>query len=169
MLRIYDEYQKYGVAEYYRRFNASYTNPHEGKIAKIVERHVSHFVDSTDTILDIACGDGLISRLFPDNIVEGTDPFFPDVATFAFSFEDIAMQRLQKRYNVAICCYAFHLIDPAWKYDFLTGLALVTNKFIIITPSKKVVIKHPLWDIMSETRDMKITIMILQKAHNYNS
>ena len=32
MLKIYNEYQKYGVQNYYKKFSSKYINPHEDKI-----------------------------------------------------------------------------------------------------------------------------------------
>jgi hypothetical protein len=51
------------------------------------------------------------------------------------------------------------------RYDFLTNLALVINKFIIITPSKKIIISHPLWSVFEYIREEKITIIILEKKY----
>jgi hypothetical protein len=83
-------------------------------------------------------------------------------ATQANSFEDIALGKLEKEYDVITCCYAFHLINDNWKYNFLSQLARMTKKFIIISPSKKITINNPLWKITKEIREDKVTIIILE-------
>jgi hypothetical protein len=76
----------------------------------------------------------------------------------------IAIGLLEKSYDIAICCYAYHLIDSGWEFDFLNQLGSVAKKFIIITPSKKIRIDHPAWSIIKELRDDKITLIILQST-----
>ena len=176
MLKIYDEYKKHGVENYYKNYSSQYTNPHKDRIIKLYIKHIKPILTNKDLIIDIACGDGLISKIineFNNNnnnhnnniIIDGSDPYFDNIyTTLKYSFEDIAkgkLTELSKKYDLAICCYAFHLIDEKWKYDFLSNLAISTLKFIIITPSKKIKINHPLWKIVKEIREEKITILIL--------
>ncbi len=172
MLKIYDEYQKYGVKDYYKKYSKEYYNPHQDKIKNIYKKYLYNIVSRNDKIIDIACGDGLIAKIInefnnKDNnnnniMIDGSDPYFDNIyTTLKYSFEDIAKGKLSKKYDLAICCYAFHLIDEKWKYDFLSNLAINTSKFIIITPSKKIKINHPLWKISKEIREEKITIIIL--------
>ncbi len=169
MLKIYNQYQEHGVSQYYKQFSSSYTNPHQEKIKNIYQKYFSKLVSRNDKILDIACGDGLMYRIIKSYqekcIIEGTDPFFDNIyCNYKFSFEDIALGKLENTYNIAFCCYAFHLLDETWKYDFLFQLARITNKFIIITPSKKIIINHPSWKTTLDTRDDKITIIVLEKV-----
>lgn len=174
MLKVYDEYKKYGINEYYKNYSKDYYNPHHIQIKDIFLKHISNLISRNHIILDIACGDGLITRLvntYNHNYnVEGSDPYFNNIYTnFHYSFEDIAKGCLntdlntnKKKYDIGICCYAFHLINESWKYDFLSNLSLKVSKFIIITPSKKIKINHPLWKIINEIRENKITIIILE-------
>jgi hypothetical protein len=60
MLKIYNEYQKYGVQNYYKKFSFKYINPHEDKIKNIYNKHIKELINTSDKIIDIACGDGLI-------------------------------------------------------------------------------------------------------------
>jgi hypothetical protein len=173
MLKIYNEYQKHGIENYYKSYSSSYINPHQNKIKKLYNLYLNDMVSRNDTILDIACGDGLLMKIIneqnKDNIIEGTDPFFSNkYCTYNFSFEDIALGKfdiVNKKYNLAFCCYAFHLINESWKYDFLSQLTKITNKFIIITPSKKITINHPFWKLVKCIREDKITIIILETIH----
>ena len=169
-IKIYDQYQKYGVAEYYKQFSNQYQNPHHAKIESIFIKYLFKLISRKTCILDIACGEGLITRLvnhYNQNYnIDGTDPFFNNQYTkFNYSFEDIALGKMNNyKYDLVICCYAFHLIDHTWKYDFLSQLALITNKFIIITPSKKMNLNHPSWKSILEIREEKITLIILENV-----
>jgi hypothetical protein len=168
MLKIYNEYQKYGVENYYKKFSNEYINPHEDKITNIYNKHIKELINKADKIIDIACGDGLICRLvnqYNNNFnIEGCDPYFNNkYCKLNLSFEDISKGKLLNEYNVGICCYAYHLISSELRYDFLTNLALLLDKFIIITPSKKIIINHPLWNVSKVIREDKITIIILNK------
>jgi hypothetical protein len=171
MLKIYNQYQKYGVEEYYQNYSKEYYNPHQNKIKIIFNKYISHIITHNYRILDLSCGDGLISRIIQDLenskenklIIEGSDPYFNNkYCHYNFSFEDIAkgkLNNLNYNFNLVICSYAFHLIKKEWIYDFLSNLALKTSYFIIITPSKKITFNHPLWILIKEIREDKITIL----------
>ena len=62
-LKIYNEYKKYGVDEYYLKFSKSYSNPHEERIARIYLEHIEPLIKKEHKILDIATGEGLMCRL----------------------------------------------------------------------------------------------------------
>lgn len=169
MLKVYDMYQKHGVDDYYKKYSNDYYNPHQDKIKDLFIKHLRPLISRNDIILDIACGDGLISRMINEHCdcmlknIDGTDPFFDNMyATMKLSFEDIAIGKLNKTYDIAICCYAFHLIKDSWKHDFLTQLSLVTDIFIIISPSKKISINHDDWKIVKELREDKISLIIIK-------
>lgn len=183
-LKIYNQYAKYGIHNYYSQFSDEYYNPHADKITTIYNRYLATYLNNAllagGSILDIACGDGLITRIIKsstelNNIndrIKGCDPYFVNkYVNYPYSFEDIALgltnYELKGNFKVAICCYAFHLLDNSWYYAFFNGLAeLITDRFIIITPSKKISISHPKWIIEQQIRDTttKISIVILCKT-----
>jgi hypothetical protein len=167
-LKIYNEYQKYGVEDYYKNFSKSYNNPHEERILKVYLEHIGPLIGQTDKILDIATGSGLMCKLvnsYNSNYnIQGTDPYFSNkYCNMKLSFEDIAKGLLTKEYDIAICCYAYHLMDESWRYDFLSSLALSVKKFIIVSPSKKININHPMWSIVKSIRTDKVTLIVLAK------
>ncbi len=174
MLKIYNEYQKYGIEKYYKIYSKDYYNPHEEKIKSLYMKHILNIINKNDKIVDIACGDGIITRLINEynnnKNVDGIDPYFNNKYThMKLSFEDIAkgeLNKYDKMYNVAICSYAFHLMDKKIIYDFMSQLSMKTSKFIIITPSKKININHPLWKINKEIREDKITLIVLDVIFN---
>ena len=200
-LKIYNEYKKYGVNEYYKKYASCYFNPHEEKIKnnfkKILEdvnlisnsNSYSHLISKNKKldinkkfdILDIACGDGLVFKILNyylneyneyKNIkvnIEGTDPYFNNkYCNYNYSFEDIANGKmLNKKYDIGICCYAFHLLDKSWYFQFFNELCKFVNKFIIITPSKKIKINHDLWvEEQNYRTNDKITIIILKNLYS---
>ena len=174
MLKIYNEYQKHGIDNYYKLHSNDYYNPHEDKIKSLYIKHILNIIKTYDIILDIACGDGMISRIINkysnNKNVDGIDPYFNNKYTHMnLSFEDIAkgeLNKYDKLYNIAICSYAFHLMDKKIIYDFMSQLSMITKRFIIITPSKKININHPLWKINKEFREDKVTIIILDVIYN---
>jgi hypothetical protein len=165
-LKIYNQYQKYGVEDYYKKFSKTYSNPHEEKIRKIYLEHIGPLILTNDKILDIATGNGLMCKLVnsynANYNIEGTDPYFSnEYCNMNLSFRDIAKGLLFGEYDTAICCYAYHLIEDGLRYDFLSSLALSAKKFIILSPSKKININHPMWSVVKYIRIDKVTLIIL--------
>lgn len=162
-LKIYDQYMKYGVNEYYKINWNTYYNPHAINITDIVNKYALPYLNCDDKILDIACGDGLISKILNNFVVDGVDPYFDNkYVKYKYKFEDIAKGCLYGNiWDVCICSYAYHLIEHSLAYDFLCQLALLTKRFIIISPSKKININHPSWHVIVKTRIYKITFIVL--------
>jgi len=174
-LSIYDKYTLHGVDQYYKKFSKSYHNPHEDKIKNILDNNLQYCLNQmgkTCKILDFACGDGLISKYINNKycniIVKGSDPYFNNqYCNYNFSFDDIISGKLLDYFDVVICCYAYHLLSPDKRYDFLTQLSMITKKFVIISPSKKITTIHPLWNVIDDIRIDKITIIVLESNHLY--
>ena len=171
MLKIYEQYKKHGVDLYYQKFNCEYNNPHSDKIKDIFVKYILDELKNQNgkhitSIIDIACGSGLISEIAADlNLpvkIKGSDPYFTNkYCHYNYSFKDISVGKLTESFDIAICCYAYHLIKKDLQYSFLTNLYFVCQKFIIISPSKKIYIEHPMWKIANTIRDNKITLIIL--------
>ena len=166
-LKIYNEYQKYGVEDYYKKYSKTYSNPHEERIKKVYLEHIGTLISPNDKILDIATGSGLMCKLvnsYSGNYnIQGTDPYFNNkYCTMKLSFEDIAKGMLTREYDIAICCYAYHLMEESWRYDFLSNLALSVKTFIIVSPSKKIKVNHPMWSIIKYIREDKVTLILLE-------
>ena len=131
-LEIYNQYVIHGVDKYYELYNSTYYNPHADKIKNIINTHLLNLIKKNNKILDIACGNGLITRIINNNnnIIIGCDPYFKNkYVNYNYSFEDIAKGLLNIKVDMAICCYAFHLLNKSWYYSFLNELALITNIF----------------------------------------
>lgn len=170
-LKIYNEYALHGVDEYYKKYAKDYYNPHEGKINEILDDVVLvNYLCSYNKILDFACGDGLVSQKIKSKnkniVVKGSDPYFNNkYCDYNFSFDDIICGKLLEKFDVVICSYAYHLLSPNKRYDFLTQLAIIAKIFIIISPSKKITIKHQLWDEIENKRINKISIIVIKNKY----
>lgn len=173
-MQIHTEYKKYGVDNFYKKFSNIYKNPHEDKINNIYNKYVKNHIKKNDKILDIACGDGLMSRLIinynQNNNVDGLDPYFSNkYIKYNMNFKDIVSGKLNNMfYDVCICSYAFHLIPNEMVYDFLTQLSFISSKFIIISPSKKLKFYNELWNQTKMIREDKITLIILEKKFEFD-
>lgn len=171
-MQIYSEYKIHGVDNFYKKFSKLYKNPHEEKINNIYKKYIKQHIEKNDRILDIACGDGLMSRLImnynQNNNVDGLDPYFSnEYVKYKMNFKDIVKGKLNNKiYNVCICSYAFHLIPKEMIYDFLTQLSFISSKLIIISPSKKIKFYNELWFPIKLVREDKITVIILEKNEN---
>lgn len=167
MLSVYDEYSTHGVDQYYKQFSSSYYNPHESKIIDVLNNIFNKYLQNCNTILDFACGDGLIAKYINSKniniVVEGSDPYFNNqYCDYNFSFDDIICGKMVNQFDTVICCYAYHLLDFNKRYDFLTQLSEIAKKFIIISPSKKISVNHPLWTVLENARIDKITIIVIK-------
>jgi hypothetical protein len=169
-LSIYDEYALYGVDKYYQNFSDTYYNPHEEKIKEVLVDICKQYLHVNSSILDFSCGDGLVSKFindrYKDVLVKGSDPYFNNkYCNYNFSFDDIICGKMTDKFDIVICCYAYHLLEINKRYDFLTQLSLFTRQFIILSPSKKITIVHPLWSIIENKRIDKITIIVLESKY----
>lgn len=170
-LKIYDEYALHGVDEYYRKFAKKYYNPHEFKICEVLDDNVfTKYIFQHSKILDFACGDGLVSRKLriknKNTVVKGSDPYFNNIyCDYHYSFDDIICGKLLEKFDIVICSYAYHLLSPKKRYDFLTQIAIIAKIFIIISPSKKMTFNHALWDKVENKRIDKISIVVLQNKY----
>jgi len=182
MLKIYNKYVEHGVDNYYSSQWNKYYNPHESQIIDILQKYIVKYLQlfiQSDSckILDFACGDGLItkyliafntqqnlqSNIVPRLIIEGSDPYFKNkYVTYDYSFKDIIKGKTYgKFWDICVCSYAYHLIEPKDQHDFLTQLALITKIFIVISPSKKIIFDHPSWKIIENVRINKISLITI--------
>ena len=165
---IYNNYQKYGVDNYYKNYSNTYKNPHEEKIVEIYLKYITQMINEKNKILDIACGEGLITKLinkYNNNYsVIGTDPYFTNsYCQYNYSFQDIALGKITNEYDIAICCYAYHLLERSWQHSFLNALSEIVDTFIILSPGKKIKFNHLKWKLVKECRENKITLLIYKR------
>lgn len=145
---IRGEYEKYGVAEFYRRFGAIYRNPHEEIIHRSLEKVVDCWKLDLTRVLDLAAGSGEVSvlvRAMGAGAVDGIDPMTSEAymarvgrPTEPFSFEDVAAGALGGRtYSLIVCSFALHLCEPSRLPGLCQQLALLAPIFLVVTPHKR--------------------------------
>jgi 2-polyprenyl-3-methyl-5-hydroxy-6-metoxy-1,4-benzoquinol methylase len=166
-------YEKYGPETFYKEFKHEYYNPHAQNIHKLFVEFILPYLSKGDKILDLACGDGLITRILQNiNIrnVEGCDPFFQDIymkktdcSCSSLSFQDISLGKFNEQFDVVICCFAYHLIEKSFVYHFWEAMSEITDKFIIISPTKNMKLSHPKWKEILHIKENQVWIIVLQK------
>lgn len=160
---IRNMYQEYGVDDFYKKFGNKYHNPH----AEII-KHLLKNIDFGNSVLDLCCGSGEVTKCLPDNIdVIGCDPYTYQIyedetgkTALRFTFKDIAKGRLNGLHvDTIICSFALHLCEQSMLDQVLYQLTQVSNKLIILTPHKRPEIKN-YWELESEIIYEKVRLRI---------
>ena len=149
---IRKEYERYGAERYYRRFGASYRNPHEVALRHALQAAVAAWQPDLSRVLDLACGSGeatLALRELGAARVDGIDPYTGAAylartgqAAEPLTFEDVAGGALAgRRYSLIVCSYALHLAEPSRLPGIAWALAQVAPALLILTPHKRPVIR----------------------------
>ena len=145
---IRKEYERYGAERYYRRFGASYRNPHEVALRHALQAAVAAWQPDLSRVLDLACGSGeatLALRELGAQAVAGIDPYTQAAyqartgqAAEALSFEAIAAGALDgRRYSLIVCSYALHLLAPSRLPRLAYQLSGVSGALWVLTPHKR--------------------------------
>ncbi len=145
-------YEKYGVNGYYSQYGSDYRNPHEDRLKTIVHQLVEKWnLKPTERILDLACGSGeitLILRQLGFQSINGIDPYTSEAYEKRvgnpihgrWTFEQIADGCLESEgeiYDIIICSFAAHLIQPSYLPLVMIQLRFIAKKLIILTPHKR--------------------------------
>ena len=159
-------YERYGVAGFYQRHGASYRNPHEPIVARLIGQAVARWQLPLGRVLDLACGSGeatLALRALGAGLVEGIDPYTG--AAYAertghpaepLSFEQVAAGALAgRRYDLAVCSFALHLAEPSRLPALCIQLSLLAPRLLVLTPHKRPHIRpewgwQPLGELLDE-------------------
>lgn len=147
-------YVQYGTVEYYRRFGATYRNPHEPIVRRILATVVPHWGIDLFRVLDLAAGSGEVTLALQDagaEQIEGIDPY-TEAAYKArtgrtarrLSFEQIAEAGLGGRYSLIVCSFALHLCEVSRLPRFAYQLSLASKALLVLTPHKRPILQ-PAW------------------------
>lgn len=149
-MKIRDEYNKIGVASFYKIKNKSYINPHKDFIEECL---LYHWSSKYKTVLDMACGDGLVTKYLKNkNLISKGNIFGCDAymyeryeketkeKCFKYAFEDISKGEFAiPKVDIIIMSYAIDLVEKTYLNNFLYGLSIISEKLLIIRPNKHVV------------------------------
>lgn len=138
-------YEKYGVSDYYNRNFASYRNPHEREIKKLIENNIDYFKDKK--ILDFAAGNGEVTKVlrkYDVKDVVGADPYtFENYSKetglycMKLGFEDVIKKKLHGNYDIIISSFGLHLCDENLLHSLVLELFSHAKEIVIITPHKR--------------------------------
>lgn len=155
-------YSELGVEQYYSS-NLPYSNPHAKEVIKLLTDN--HHLYNLDNVLDLSCGDGLVTKTLISlgyNQITGCDPYLHDryiaetsKTCLKMSFLDIVKHGLQERYSTIISSFALHLCEKSLLPALIYRLGEVTNTLIVISPSKHPIINLPKEEMFVYTKRNK--------------
>ena len=146
-LDIRNNYQKFGVQNYYKNVKHEYKNPHLSYIEESILKIINDYNIDFSKVLDLACGTGEITTILKEyniNNVIGLDPYLykeynknTNNKCLQLSFEDIQKGKLDIKFSTIICSYALHLCEKSILPDVLWNLSLISKNLIILSPNNK--------------------------------
>lgn len=145
---IRGEYERHGAADYYRRFGASYRNPHESSVRRSITLAIETWRPDLSRVLDLAAGSGeatLVLRELGATHVDGIDPYTAEAyrrrtgqPAEVLHFEDVAAGALSHRgYTLVVCSFALHLCETSRLPAVAYQLSLVAPALLALTPHKR--------------------------------
>ena len=151
---IRPQYDEHGVAGYYADFGATYRNPHEPIIQRLLQDVALGWRLDLTNVLDLACGSGEVTLALRElgATVTGMDPYTQaaylertGLIAEPFSFEDIAAGVLEGRdYSLIVCSFALHLAEVSRLPMLLQQLARISPTLVVLTPHKRPTLR-PEW------------------------
>jgi SAM-dependent methyltransferase len=141
-------YQEHGVDGFYDRFGADYRNPHEKYVNEVLAEAKEKWALDLRECLDLACGSGEVTlalRALGAGGVTGVDPYTgaafrarTGLDVLPLRFEDVGAGALAgRRFSVAVCSFALHLLDTSRLPQVVFQLSQVTDTLVVVTPHKR--------------------------------
>jgi hypothetical protein len=162
-MAIRNIYQEVGVSEYYSSDKYIYHNNHAYEISELIKDN--HNIPDLNNVLDLSCGDGLVTKTLVSlgyEGIEGSDPYLYDryrretgKICHELSFTDIVKSGLANKYSSIICSFALHLCDKSMLPNLVWRLSQATNQLVIISPSKFPNIGNPTIEKFKYTKNNK--------------
>lgn len=157
---IRDQYADKGVDGYYSADGDSYQNPHAADVLACLTDLVS---PSWRSVLDLACGDGLVTRFLGDRDILGCDPYLASRYTaetgrpaVPHTFQEIARNPdvFGRVFDAVICSYAMDLVPSTYMASLLWSLSTIAPVMVTIRPNKHV-LESPVWSLEKQIRHGK--------------
>jgi len=170
-LAIRNEYQTVGVDNYYIDNANTYVNPHSKQALDCLD---ALWQSSFTSVLDLACGDGLITKHLKTNrfsgSIVGCDKFLfsryrkeTQCPCFEYSFQDIARQKHDlPMIDLTVISYAIDLVEKSYLDNMLFSLSLVSDYLLIIRPNSHL-IDHYSWKLVNSVKMGKARGTIYKK------
>ncbi len=180
-MKITDKYRTIGVQQYYQdpETQETYVNPHAQFIQECVQEAFYQYFTEDATVLDLACGNGLISTVLKScgvSNIEGSDKYMferyseeTSLNCYPYSFEDIADFNCQfnQYYDVIICSYAFDIVPESYRNKMLYALSTYTDKLILIRPNSHE-LDSELWELVHKNKVQKSTATVYTKKERHS-
>jgi 2-polyprenyl-3-methyl-5-hydroxy-6-metoxy-1,4-benzoquinol methylase len=144
---ISDGYRSEGVGKFYENHSQEYANPH----ALYVEQCLNFCsFQSGESILDLGCGDGLITKILKQRgpyYLIGLDKYMAQryrdetgFICYEASFEEVAMKGLptDEHFDTVICSYMVDIIPESYRHNFFWNVAAQTNRLMVIRPNSHI-------------------------------
>jgi 2-polyprenyl-3-methyl-5-hydroxy-6-metoxy-1,4-benzoquinol methylase len=159
---IRPQYDALGVDGFYAAHGATYRNPHEATVKKLLQTVALEWALDLSHVLDLACGSGeatLALRALGANVT-GIDPYTGAAycdrtgsTAEPLSFEDIAAGALEGRaYSLIVCSFALHLAMESRLPTLCWQLAQISPALLVLTPHKRPAIQAAWgWTLEAET------------------
>jgi hypothetical protein len=149
---IRTEYERRGVEGFYREIGASYRNPHEPQLRRVLDIVVPEWKVELSQVLDLAAGSGEVTvalRELGAGKIDGIDPFTYEAYRSRTgnpagreTFEEIAGGALSGRcYSLIVCSFAMHLVEESRLPGLASQLSQIAPQLLILTPHKRPVIR----------------------------
>ncbi len=175
--KIRPQYEALGVAGFYERFGATYSNPHEPQIKLLLEKLIPEWSLDLSSVLDLACGSGEVSSVILSHggSVTGIDPFTfeafqkrTDLEAERWTFEDIANGALEGRqFSLIVCSFALHLVEASRLPTVAFQLAQVADSLLILTPHKRPNLKQDWgWKLESEVLETRVRARLYRTSNS---
>jgi hypothetical protein len=159
---IRTEYARRGVEAYYRDGGATYRNPHEPQLRRVLDVVVPEWKLDLSRVLDLAAGSGEVTvalREMGAGQMEGIDPYTYEayeartgVAAGRESFEEVAAGALaDRKYSLIVCSFAMHLVAESRLAGLAYQLSQIAPRLVILTPHKRPVLRADWgWELEDE-------------------
>ena len=159
---IRPKYDELGVTGFYASSGATYRNPHEAIIRRLLAQVALEWDCDLSNVLDFACGSGEVTLALREleATVSGIDPFTgaaylerTGLTAEALGFDDICAGALEgRRYSLIACSFALHLADLSKLPVLVHQLARVSPTLLVLTPHKRPALKLEWgWELAQET------------------
>jgi hypothetical protein len=148
-------YEEHGVEDFYRRFGATYRNPHEGAVRAAMREALTRWAPDRAAVLDLACGSGEVTLALRDagcGIVDGMDPYTGDAylartgqQAECHTFAEITAGALEgRRYSLIVCSFALHLAESSRLPLLAYQLSRIAPALLVLSPHKRPALR-PEW------------------------
>ena len=162
MHSIRNQYEEFGVDNYYLEHGDEYQNPHAQDVIKCLRYF--YCKEKYRKILDFACGDGLVSKwIGKRSEVVGCDGYLQERykretgnRCYNHTFQDICNFNnfIENNFDLIVFSYAIDLVDRNYINQLLYRLSTISTEMLVIRPNKHI-ISEDFWNIKTVVREGK--------------